>query len=187
MDRASRTSTGVSRNKSLTVPLLLSCSFRQMYDCYRPTGAVANFVAWASDLSDTLMQAEFYPTESKANLFADGYIAYHSGHSRGSTMDLTIVAMPAAGQPTYQPGVTVLQPCFAPVGVRWADNSIDMGTGFDCFSTISWTNDTSIDVQAQFNRLMLLQAMTFEGGFINYDEEWSVEQTAGRPAMRDRS
>ena len=145
---------------------------------------MANFVAWASDLSDTLMQAEFYPTEQKSSLFADGYIAYHSGHSRGSTMDLTIVAMPAAGQPTYEPGVTVLEPCFAPVGIRWADNSIDMGTGFDCFSRISWTNDTSINTEAQFNRLMLLQAMTFEGGFINYDEEWSGD-TATR-AMEKR-
>ena len=101
----------------------------KMYDCYRPTGAVANFVSWALNISDTLTKAEFYPTESKSNLFSDGYIAYRSGHSKGSTMDLTIVALPAAPQPIYQPGVTVLEPCFAPRGVRWQDNSIDMGTG----------------------------------------------------------
>jgi len=98
----------------------------KVYDCFRPTEAVADFAAWATNLTDTAMKAEFYPTEPKADLFADGYIAYSSGHSRGSTLDLTIVQLPAAPQPVYKPGVTVLEPCFAPVGVRWADNSIDM-------------------------------------------------------------
>ena len=104
----------------------------KMYDCYRPTGAVADFVSWSQNISDTLMQAEFYPEQNKADLFAEGYIALKSGHSRGSTMDLTIVALPAAAQPTYVPGVTKLVSCHAPWGVRWQDNSIDMGTGFDC-------------------------------------------------------
>ena len=101
------------------------------YDCYRPTSAVADFVSWALEVNNTLMQAEFYPEEQKANLFADGYIAYHSGHSRGSTMDLPIVALPAASEQVDTPGQPLVS-CHAPYGVRWFDNSIDMGTGFDC-------------------------------------------------------
>jgi D-alanyl-D-alanine dipeptidase len=101
------------------------------YDCYRPTSAVADFVQWALNVSDTLMKAEFYPEVDKSDLFSDGYIAYHSGHSLGSTMDLTMVPLPAGSEPVYHPGVK-LESCHAPEGVRWGDNSIDMGTGFDC-------------------------------------------------------
>lgn len=58
--------------------------------------AVADFVRWAQNLSDVRMKAEFYPDVDKADLFVDGYIAAKSAHSRGSTCDLTIVALPAA-------------------------------------------------------------------------------------------
>ena len=60
------------------------------FDCYRPTRAVADFVRWARDLKDQKMKAEFYPEVDKRTLFRDGYIASHSGHSRGSTVDLTL-------------------------------------------------------------------------------------------------
>src|ERR1700691_4681582 len=60
------------------------------FDCYRPTRAVANFVRWARDLKDQKMKAEFYPDVDKRTLFRDGYIASRSGHTRGSTMDLTL-------------------------------------------------------------------------------------------------
>ncbi|MGB6621586.1 MAG: M15 family metallopeptidase, partial [Xanthobacteraceae bacterium] len=62
----------------------------KVFDCYRPVRAVANFVRWAHDLNDQKMKAEFYPNVDKRTLFRDGYIASHSGHSRGSTMDLTL-------------------------------------------------------------------------------------------------
>ena len=62
----------------------------KVFDCYRPTRAVANFVRWARDLKDQKMKAEFYPNVDKRTLFRDGYIATRSGHSRGSTMDLTL-------------------------------------------------------------------------------------------------
>jgi len=62
----------------------------KVFDCYRPTRAVANFVRWAHDLQDQKMKAEFYPNVDKRTLFRDGYIATRSGHSRGSTMDLTL-------------------------------------------------------------------------------------------------
>ncbi|MGE2734731.1 M15 family metallopeptidase, partial [Mycolicibacterium vaccae] len=63
----------------------------KIYDCYRPQRAVDSFVAWAGDLSDRTMEPEFYPRVDKTQLFADGYIAEQSGHSRGSTVDLTLV------------------------------------------------------------------------------------------------
>lgn len=62
----------------------------RIYDCYRPQKAVDHFVRWAKDLKDTKMKTEFYPVVAKENLFKDGYIAEKSGHSRGSTLDLTI-------------------------------------------------------------------------------------------------
>ncbi len=62
------------------------------FDCYRPVRAVMNFMRWARDLNDTAAKAEFYPDVDKRTLFRDGYIASHSGHSRGSTIDLTLAA-----------------------------------------------------------------------------------------------
>lgn len=71
------------------------------------------------------------------------YIAYKSGHSKGSTMDLTIVALPAFPEPEYHPG-DKLYPCTNPAGQRYQDNSIDMGTGFDCFDERAHTNSTNV-------------------------------------------
>ena len=60
------------------------------FDCYRPERAVAHFVRWARNVGDVKTKAEFYPQVDKSTLFADGYIAARSGHSRGSTVDLTL-------------------------------------------------------------------------------------------------
>ncbi|MPY63015.1 M15 family metallopeptidase, partial [Streptomyces spongiae] len=65
----------------------------KVYDCYRPQRAVDHFVRWAKDLDDQRMKTEFYPQVDKTRLFTDGYIAEKSGHSRGSTMDLTLVKL----------------------------------------------------------------------------------------------
>ena len=94
----------------------------KVFDCYRPTRAVANFVRWARDLNDTAGKAEFYPNVDKRTLFRDGYIASHSGHSRGSTCDLTLAQ--ADGR------------------------ELDMGTPFDFFSPKSWTADPTISAGA---------------------------------------
>jgi D-alanyl-D-alanine dipeptidase len=66
----------------------------KVYDCYRPQRAVNHFVRWASVYHDTKTKQEFYPTVDKRHLFRDGYIAAKSSHSRGSTVDLTIVPVP---------------------------------------------------------------------------------------------
>ena len=65
----------------------------KVFDSYRPQMAVDNFVRWAKKLDDKRMRPYFYPDVDKSRLFADGYIAAKSGHSRGSTIDLTLFDM----------------------------------------------------------------------------------------------
>lgn len=142
----------------------------KVYDCYRPQRAVNHFVRWAEDLDDQRMKAEFYPNVDKTRLFEDGYIAAKSGHSRGSTVDLTVVRLPARPTRPYVPGQTLV-PCFAPQDERFPDNSVDMGTGFDCFDTLAHTLDPRIQGEQRANRLLLKG--TLEGlGFVNLAEEW---------------
>jgi D-alanyl-D-alanine dipeptidase len=117
----------------------------KVFDCYRPTRAVANFVRWARDLSDVAGKAEFYPDVDKRTLFRDGYIAARSGHSRGSTADLTLA--------------------------RADGRELDMGTPFDFFSPKSWTADPSISAEAHANRALLATAMR-RRGFRPYAKEW---------------
>lgn len=85
-------------------------------------------------------------------------------------MDLTIVPLPVPAEENYTAGMKLF-PCYAPIGVRFDDNSIDMGTGFDCFSPLAHTNNTDIDVTAQRNRLLLVHAMDLFG-FTNLSTEW---------------
>lgn len=142
----------------------------KIYDCYRPQRAVNHFVRWATEIENTKTMKEFYPTIDKRNLFKDGYIADKSGHSRGSTVDLTIVPLPVPSQPQYSPGQKLYE-CYLPAEKRFADNSIDMGTGFDCFHELSHTANKSIVSQQKINRL-LLKSLMEKHGFKNYDMEW---------------
>ncbi|MFF4764743.1 M15 family metallopeptidase [Streptomyces sp. NPDC001292] len=142
----------------------------KVYDCYRPQRAVDHFVRWAQDLDDQAMKGEFYPQVDKTRLFEDGYIAAKSGHSRGSTMDLTIVRLPAGPTRPYVPSKPLV-PCYAPKAERFPDNSVDMGTGYDCFDTLAHTLDPRIQGQQRANRLLLKS--TLENlGFVNLAEEW---------------
>jgi len=125
-----------------------------VFDCYRPTRAVANFVRWARDLKDQKMKAEFYPDVDKRTLFRDGYIANQSGHSRGSTVDLTLAQ--ADG------------------------HELDMGTPFDFFSPKSWPANPSVSAEAHQNRMLLAAAM-HRRGFRAYDKEWWHFTLRGEP------
>jgi zinc D-Ala-D-Ala dipeptidase len=142
----------------------------KIYDCYRPQRAVDHFVRWAQDVGDTKTQAEFYPTVDKRHLFRDGYIAEKSSHTRGSTVDLTIVPIPAPVQEAYTPG-NALRACFLPVEKRFGDNGIDMGTGFDCFHELSHTANGKVGLMQRKNRL-LLKTLMDKYGFNNLAEEW---------------
>lgn len=121
----------------------------KVYDAYRPQRAVDHFVRWGKDLDDVRMKCEFYPDVDKANLFKEDYIAEKSSHSRGSTVDLTIV--PLDGQ--------------AP------DAELDMGSPFDFFSPRSWPDNLQISPGPRAHR-MLLQVLMEKYGFLPYPREW---------------
>lgn len=140
----------------------------KIYDGYRPQRAVNHFIRWAKDLNDTKMKKEFYPTIPKSELFIKGYIAKKSAHSRGSAVDLTLVQLPVRIQ---HPWNTKVCECFMPAGKRYQDNSIDMGTGFDCFHPMSWTDNKKIGPLQRQVRLMLKSVME-KYGFRNYRKEW---------------
>lgn len=142
----------------------------KIYDCYRPQRAVNHFVRWATEIENTTTMKEFYPTIDKRNLFNDGYIAERSGHSRGSTVDLTIVPLPAPKQPDYVNGQPLVA-CYLPAEKRFLDNSIDMATGVDCFHELSHTANAKISTQQKINRL-LLKSLMEKHGFKNYNKEW---------------
>lgn len=118
----------------------------KVFDCYRPARAVAHFVRWARDLADTAKKREFYPDVDKRNLFKEGYIASRSGHSRGSTVDLTVVR-------------------------RDDGRELDMGTGFDVFSPRSWPSSTAVTPEQRANRNLLAGAM-MRAGFKPLATEW---------------
>lgn len=142
----------------------------KVYDCYRPQGAVDHFVRWAEDLDDEQMKSEFYPRVEKDRLFADGYIAARSGHSRASTVDLTIQPADARPGPTPhspRPGGS----CLGPKQDRVRDASLDMGTAFDCFDVLSHTANPEVTGAARANRDLLVGVLGDEG-FTNLPEEW---------------
>ncbi|MDF2827845.1 MAG: D-Ala-D-Ala dipeptidase vanX, Metallo peptidase family [Mycobacterium sp.] len=142
----------------------------KVYDCYRPQRAVNDFVAWARDLNDQRMKPEFYPRVDKSTLFRDGYIAEQSGHSRGSTVDLTLVELPAQQTRAYVPGEPLVD-CAAPRAERFPDNGVDTGTGYDCFDTLSHTLDPRIQGEQLKNRLLLKDGLEKQG-LENYENEW---------------
>lgn len=115
-----------------------------VYDGYRPQRAVDHFVEWGADLSDTLNKALYYPSVPKEELFDRGYISSKSGHSRGSTTDLTIT----------KDGIP-----------------LDMGTPFDYFDELSHTENPLVTGQAMVNR-MILGSIMERAGFTNYVNEW---------------
>lgn len=118
----------------------------KIFDGYRPQMAVDHFVRWAEDLSDTRMKQRYYPEVEKVNLFRDGYIAERSGHSRGSTVDLTLISL--------ETGLEV-----------------DMGTGWDFFDPSSWPSSMVVNGQQLANRLLLRRVM-LGNGFRPLQEEW---------------
>lgn len=120
----------------------------KVFDCYRPARAVRNFVRWAQDLSDERTKASHYPALDKRQLLGD-YIAPVSGHSRGATVDVTLLDCPGG------------HAC-APV---------DMGTEFDFFDPLANTDSSLATVEQRQNRQRLKVAME-AAGFSNYSQEW---------------
>jgi zinc D-Ala-D-Ala dipeptidase len=140
----------------------------KVYDCYRPTRAVAQFSRWAADASDQKMKREFYPRVDKRRVFELGYVAHRSGHSRGSTVDLTIVRLPPKTQPAWDGR---LRSCTARYRRRFRDTSLNMGTSYDCMDPRAHTFHPAIRGRAHRNRLLLRRTMD-KAGFAPYDNEW---------------
>src|SRR3569832_199351 len=108
----------------------------KVYDCYRPTRAVAAMARWAADRQAMPDTRRFYPSLNKERLFALGWIAAHSAHSRGVAVDLTIVPK-GSQQPAFDPAARYGS-CAGPATARAPDDSLAMGTSFDCFDAKSY-------------------------------------------------
>ena len=121
----------------------------KVFDAYRPQSAVDAFISWAASASDTLKKREYYPNLKKEDLFELGYIAEKSGHTRGSTIDVTLV---------YLKG-------------RRKGKEIDMGGKWDYFGEASHFNYQKISPKQMENR-RLLRDLMIEGGFNPYEKEW---------------
>ena len=126
---------------------LMGMGYRlKIFDAYRPQMAVTHFMNWALDTEDTRMKAYFYPELDKDVLFPQGYIAEHSGHSRGSTVDLTLFDMTT-------------------------EREVDMGGTFDYFGELSHPDYTGITEEQYANRMILREVM-LKHGFKPLAEEW---------------
>lgn len=118
----------------------------KVFDGYRPQRAVDFFGRWAADDADTLMQQRFYPRVAKADLFKLGYLFKQSSHSRGSTLDLTLID-------------------------AISGDELDMGTEFDFFDLLSWPSATGVTASQRAHRLLLRSVMQ-QCGFDGVEEEW---------------
>jgi zinc D-Ala-D-Ala dipeptidase len=141
----------------------------KVYDCYRPTRAVVGMARWAGNSRATPDTRRFYPGLDKAHLFALGYIASHSAHSRGVAVDLTVV--PRDGKASPFDASAHYGSCAGPAAAREPDDSLDMGTSFDCFDVKSRARGPGLTPEQRANRELLLQAMG-RHGFRNYFREW---------------
>lgn len=141
----------------------------KVYDCYRPARAVASFVDWAKEPDNPTAKTTYYPNLPKAALFPD-YIATRSGHSRGATLDLTLV--PIAEMQRSAPAESAAPlPCTVPQQGRAQDGSLAMGTSFDCFDVKANTAAQGLSQEEADNRAILVEAMQARG-FKNYPLEW---------------
>ena len=141
-----------------------------VFDCYRPQRAVNQFVAWTKDSADSKMRSIFYPDEPKNGLIRRGYIDSKSGHSRASTVDLTLVRKDIFQSKDFWSKAKSVQDCRKSKSVE-KSGQVDMGTAFDCFSDLAQTANSSLPEDIQKNRQILRVAMQKQG-FTNYPKEW---------------
>ena len=120
----------------------------KIFDAYRPQRAVDHFIRW-SQTDDESTKSIYYPNIEKSELFSAGYLTERSSHSRGSTVDLTIVRLNDDG----------------------SHEELNMGTVFDFFDTSSWPNSTEVSETAQQNRQFLRDIMV-KHGFEPFETEW---------------
>ncbi len=132
--------------KAVSSELIVRGYRLKVFDAYRPACAVRSFVLWGIEDQDIRMKEYFYPELEKQELFAKGYIASRSSHSRGSTVDLTLLDMKSGKE-------------------------VDMGSPFDLFSEISHPDNREVTEEQYENRMILQRAMV-RNGFTPLDCEW---------------
>ncbi len=139
-----------------------------VYDAYRPQQAVSHFVRWGKDVNDSCKKSYYYPYVSKKDVFELGYVAYKSGHSRGSTVDITLIKdgdllhEVQAQQYVLTDGRTI----------TWLDDgTIFMGSSFDLFDEASHANTDLVELVYQEKRKHL-NAIMEKHGFVGCAEEW---------------
>lgn len=142
----------------------------KVYEAYRPIRACEDILKWSADPKDQLMKEEFYKHIDKASVFDLGFVLLRSSHARGAAVDVTLVPLPIPEQRDYKKGDKLIDGIL-PKNHHLYDNSIDMGTGFDCFHEYSHTEHPKIVGKAKENRRLLCQLM-HKQGFKNYDGEW---------------
>ena len=121
----------------------------KIFDGYRPQKAVNHFIRWAKKLNDTVKKKKYYPKVRKDKLFEEGYVAERSGHSRGSTVDVTLISIDSLNY----------------------GEELDMGSEWDYFGVKSWINYDNIGYLQKENR-KLLQNVMIKYGFKPYSKEW---------------
>jgi len=154
----------------------------KIFDCYRPSRAVADMGRFATEPGDP-RKAEFYPRVDKQDFWRLGYVARVSGHSKGSTVDLTLTGPQTLPADTWTPAAVPVD-CTAPYEQRWHDGGVDMGTGFDCFDERAHPDNPTINATAKANRQRLTRAMEKEG-FSGYSKEWWHFTYAGEVAKKE--
>lgn len=118
----------------------------KVFDCYRPQMAVDDFYAWSQDPVEQKTKSQFYPNIKKADLFELGYFIAKSGHTRGSTVDLTLINLDDRSE-------------------------LEMGTPFDFMDELSFPSNTTISIEHYKNR-MILRNIMLKHGFIPIPTEW---------------
>jgi D-alanyl-D-alanine dipeptidase len=141
----------------------------KVYDCYRPARAVQEMVRWARAGASDRTDQHFYPHVPRGALVRQGYIGAHSAHSTGLAVDVTLIGRPAT-MPARASG-----PCGGP-----PDDSLDMGTSFDCFDPQSYSTNAVIGAAATRLRALLIALME-RHGFVNYRREWWHFTFSDRP------
>lgn len=141
-----------------------------VFDCYRPASAVVDFVDWTKLGGPA--DPQWHPHVTRDDLVAKGYVGAQSSHTRGSTVDLAIASLTAPAAPRMQ------------CGTRDAD-TLDFGSGFDCFDPISETGHPGLTPEARANRALLVKTMR-AAGFRNYSKEWWHFTLRGEPFPKQR-
>ena len=141
----------------------------KVYDCYRPARATQAFLKWIGARSGP-RTTRYFPRVDRAKLHSLGYISSSSAHSQGLAVDLTLVRLPPPLQPLFDPSIKYGD-CTGRAIDRSPDNSIDMGTGFDCFDVMSHAGSAALSPEQRDARALLRSVMK-KHGFQGYGREW---------------